>query len=113
MAANTFTYTVDFGARLQESPRVIEVRFGDGYAQRLGNGLNLRPREWALTFNARTQSEMTPILSFLQSRNGIEAFNWTDPDGVSGVWVCKQWTHSLPRFGTSDLSATFFEVFGE
>lgn len=113
MASTTFTYTPDFGAELTEKPRVLQSKFGDGYQQRVGDGINIRPRVWALSFNTRTAAEIAPILAFLRARNGVEAFNWTDPDGNAGVFKCAEWRRSLVQYGVNNLSCTFEEVFGE
>lgn len=107
----TFTYIADNGASLEEAPRVLESKFGDGYQQRVGDGINIRPRKWSLTFNSRTDAELAPIVAFLRARNGIEAFDWTDPEGVAGKFVCKSWTPTKVRYGVNNLTAEFNEVF--
>lgn len=107
----TWTYTPDFGADLNEKPRVLTAQFGDGYEQRVGDGINTRPRTWRLSFNTRTDAEIAPILAFLRARNGVEAFDWTDPDGVAGKFVCREWQRTPVKFGVNNLSATFVEVF--
>ena len=113
MASTTFTYTPDFGAQLTEKPRVLTARFGDGYSQDVGDGINVRLKSWAVTFNTRTDAEMAPILAFLRARNGIEGFNWTDPDGYTGVFICREWQRGLVKFGINSLSATFEEAPGK
>lgn len=107
----TFTYTPDFGARAQEKPRVLSSQFGDGYQQRVGDGINTNKRQWALTFAARTDSERDAILSFLRARNGVEAFDWTPPTGAAGRWVCQEWDTQLDRAGVNTVTATFVEDF--
>lgn len=112
MATTTFSYTPDYNAQLSQKPRILTAQFGDGYAQDAGDGINIAPRSWQLTFSTRTDAEIAPILAFLRARNGIEAFNWTDPDGVSGVFVCREWQRVPVQFGINNLSCTFMEVFG-
>ena len=107
----TWTYTPSYSIQLEEEPRVLAAQFGDGYQQRVGDGINIRPRKWTLQFDARTDAEMTPILAFLRARNGVEAFDWTDPDGVAGKFVCRRWSRTQPNFGINNLSAVFEEVF--
>lgn len=113
MASTTFTWTPDWNGSLSEEPRIKSAAFGDGYRQDVGDGINIRPRVWSLTFNTRTDAEIAPILAFLRARNGIEAFNWTDPDGTAGVFKCKKWQRVPVRTGINNLSCTFSEVFGE
>lgn len=107
----TFTYTPDNAGQLSVKPRVLEAKFGDGYSQRTGDGINIRPREWRLTFNTRTDAEMAPIVAFLEARNGIESFDWTPPTGAAGKFLCSEWQQTPVRAGINDLTATFREVF--
>lgn len=113
MASTTFTYTPDFGASLSEKPRVLMAQMGDGYQLRVGDGINIRPRKWSLSFNTRTDAELAPILAFLRARNGLESFNWTDPDGVVGVFKCAEWTRVPVKAGINNLSCVLEETFGE
>jgi phage-related protein len=107
----TFTYTPDNAAQVSVKPRVLSSKFGDGYEQRVADGINIRPRSWRLSFNTRTTAEMTPIVAFLEARNGIEAFDWTPPSGAAGKFVCEEWARTDVRYGISDLSAGFREVY--
>lgn len=107
----TFTYQPDNAAQVSVKPRVLTAKFGDGYEQRLGDGINIRPREWRLTFNTRTNAEMSPIVAFLEGQNGVASFDWTPPSGAAGKWVCEDWQQTVVRYGINDLSATFREVF--
>jgi len=106
----TFTYTPDLAAQVQVKPRVLTAKFGDGYEQRTADGINIRPREWGLTFNTRTDAEIAPIIAFLESSNGISAFDWTPPAGSTGKWVCENWIQTIVAKGVNNLSATFREV---
>lgn len=113
MASTTFTYAPDFGATLTEKPRVLSARFGDGYSQEVGDGINVRLKSWSLTFGTRTDAEVAPILAFLRARNGIEGFNWTDPDGYTGVFICREWQRVPVRSGINSVTATFEESPGK
>ena len=107
----TFNYTPDNAAQVKVKPRVLTSKFGDGYEQRVGDGINIRPREWTLTFNTRTTAEMSPIVAFLEAQNGIYSFDWTPSSGAAGKWVCEEWNQTDVRYGIKDLSCTFREVF--
>ncbi len=107
----TFTYIADNGAQLSVKPRVLESNFGDGYSQRVGDGINIRNRKWSLSFNSRTDAEIAPIISFLETQNGISSFDWLPPYGATGKWVCSEWQHQVVRFGINNVTAIFDEVF--
>jgi phage-related protein len=109
----TFTYQPDNMAQLTENPRVLRAQFGDGYMQRVGDGININPRKYQLSFNTRSTAEIAPIVAFLEAQNGIYSFDWTPPDGVAGKWITPDggWTHTFTRFGIHDLSVVFQEVY--
>ncbi|ATE60172.1 phage tail protein [Thauera sinica] len=106
----TFNWTHDYGAALEIKPRTREAKFGDGYAQEVLDGLNARPRTWAMSFEYRDHAEADAILAFLAANH--LAFDWTDPDGVSGRWRCASWRSTRPRPLAKTVTATFEEVFG-
>jgi phage-related protein len=107
-----FTYTPDFGAQVTKQPSVRSVKFSDGYEQRIAYGLNTAPQSWNLSFAQRTDAEAAAIEAFLSARNGVEAFDWTPPNGAQQFkFICRQWTRSLDRANLNTVSATFEQVF--
>lgn len=107
----TFTWDPQTATKKVE-PKVSRAAFGDGYEQRVAQGINSVSAEWSLTFIAEI-SEVDAIDSFLTARAGIEAFLWTDPRGNTISVVCESWA-AVPAQGlrSSGLSATFKQVFG-
>lgn len=109
---STFTWSPDPGASQTIQPRVRTANFGDGYQQRVGNGVNTMPRTWNLSFT-RPASLINNIDAFLVARAGAESFDWTPPVGAAGKWVCSNWSRTVPHRDVGTLSATFTEVFGD
>lgn len=107
----TWIIAPSFAAQLQEKPRVLTAGFGDGYEQRVADGINVRPRVWNLTFGARTTTERDAILTALRAENGITSFTWTDPLGYTGKFVCSEWNTSIENAAANTVTATFREVF--
>lgn len=107
----TFTYTPDYGAQVSVKPRVRVAQFGDGYEQRIADGINTRPQVWSLQFNNRTDTEAGNITTFLEARNGVEAFDWTPPGGSAIKVVCREWSKTVARYNLNSVSATFQQVF--
>ena len=108
---STFTYSPKYSSQVSKSPNVREAIFGDGYSQRVANGINTIKREWSLSFT-RTSSDIDAIDAFLEALDG-DSFDWTPPKGSAGKWTCKSWTTGLDTYGVETLTATFKEVFGE
>ena len=107
---STFTYLPMPGGVQTKRPRVITTQFGDGYQQRLGDGINTNPRSWSLRFT-RLTADIDAIESFLDARKGTESFDWVPPRGATGKWICSEWTRTEPTDNVQEISATFTEVF--
>ena len=107
----TFSYTPSFPALEQSAPIVRTVVFGEGYQQRLQFGLNRDPKNWALTFANRDDTERDNIITFLEARAGTESFDWTPPRGSAGKFLCRAWSTDMPIYGRTTINATFEEVF--
>jgi phage-related protein len=103
--------TPSYGAQKTSQPRVRNVQFGDGYAQRLRYGLNQDPKQWDLTWQNITEANADTIETFLEARAGAESFDWTTPDGSTGKWICQQWTKVIPYLNRATITATFTQVF--
>ena len=106
----TFNYVPAPGQSKNVTPRVLKAQFGDGYSQRVGDGINFKPRIYNLVFN-REVSELNAIDAFLTARAGIEAFYWTPLNGTAGVWLCESWARTDTLLHVGSISATFTEVF--
>jgi phage-related protein len=101
-----------YGAQKTSQPKVRQIKFGDGYAQRATVGLNQNPKSWTLTWEISATDAVT-IEAFLDARGTDAAsFDWTPPDSsTSYKWVCYSWTKSIPYYGRSTIQATFQQVF--
>ena len=107
-----FTYTPDYGASVTYRPRVRAVRFGDGYEQRVADGVNTGTDAWNLTFAVRTDVEALDILNFLAARGGVEAFDWTPPNESNAIRVvCREWNRSVDYADRNTITARFERVY--
>lgn len=107
----TFTIAPDYGVQVSERPRVLTAQFGDGYQQRVGDGINIAPEQWDLRFSVRTAAERDSLLAFFAARNGVESFDWTSPVGTVGKFVCPEWTYVPISVTNNTVSAKFVQVF--
>ena len=105
----TLNYTPDWGAKKQNKPRANKIQFGDGYEQRITDGLNSNMEVWSVTFK-RAKAEIDIIDDFLSDRSAVEAFNWVNPNGHSIVVKCEEWDTSYDSPGYDTLTATFTQV---
>lgn len=107
----TFTYSPSYSVSLTAEPRIKRSRFGDGYEQRVSDGINIVARKWSVEFSMRYQSEIDPIVAFLNTQNAIYSFDWTPPYGAAGKWVCDSYALRVDKGNMYSLSAVFREVF--
>ena len=105
-----FTWAPSHPASVDRMPKVKTARFGDGYEQRQADGLNNNLAVWNLVFSHRDSTEAAAIEAFLSARGGVERFEWTDPDGNDGAYICRKWTKSYPNGTSRTINAVFEEV---
>lgn len=109
--ADTFTWIPDDAPSGDTKFRVLETKFGDGYAQAIPDGLNVRSDVWPLKFDRRA-SDVLPIKAFLDAHIGV-SFNWTPPGvgSVAGLYRCNKGYSSTPRSGDQEVVSFTLEQY--
>lgn len=98
-------------------PRVIKIQFGDGYEQRVQEGINNITQSFSVTFNNRPKAEIDDIMAFLDNKAGTTAFDFTYPDtNASGnertvKVVCEDYTQTYSFDDFYSCTATFRRVY--
>ena len=104
-----------YSPQLSIENNIITVALGDGYEQRLKNGINASRRTFSLSFLNRSDTVTTNILNFLadplKGDNGAKAFDWTPPFGATGKWVCQNPSVTMVAHNLNDIELVFREVF--
>ena len=62
------------------APAVLTSRFGDGYEQRIPDGINTVRETISLTFSARPKAEIDDIKVFLDTTQSVTKFSLIVPD---------------------------------
>lgn len=112
-----WTYVPDRGLSKSSAPRIREVKFGDGYSQRMQDGINYMNESWSLTFTNRSFTDIAAMRSFLETRGGATSFTWQAPGESEVKVICRDWNiNTLNHTGTNStsigtLSATFERVY--
>ena len=103
--------TPQYGASRNSKPRFKKIQFGDGYQQRSSDGLNTNLKTYSLSFKG-DPALVKQVEDFLGARaaNGLEAFEWTTPEGTVIAVTCEEWGYTFDNYGWSTLSATFNQV---
>lgn len=90
--------------------RTLIARFGDGYQQTMGDGINNRIQSWPLEFTGKEET-IKPILTFLDKHAGFRSFLWTPPLGEQGYYKAVQPQLTALGAGNYTLSVTFEQIF--
>ena len=114
----------DRGLQRQSTPRVLVARFGDGYEQRIANGINSVDEVFNVTFNNRSAAEVDSITAYFASLKGATSFTYTIPDSTqtSNVApdtagerrikvVCQNYSQNYHHDGFYSVSATLKRVY--
>lgn len=104
--ALVLTFPVDSGVSGDITFRVRSIQFGDGYRQEVTDGLNPKEDKWPVSATGPAD-EIQPLIDFLDARGGVEAFLWTPPRGVQGLYKCKAYNTTDSHGDNVKLSATF------
>ena len=99
------------------SPKRYVANFGDGYEQRIAQGLNPLQETYTVTFNTRPKAEIDDIVAFFDSKQGVTNFSFTIPD-TNGVGnettikvICDDYSISYDYDDFYSCSAQFKRVY--
>lgn len=99
-------------APLPVEPQVTRYAFGDGYTQRVGNGLNPIAENWEVVWTLLSQTDRDTLSDFLKEKSGVTAFLWVPPgEEVARKYTCKRWLFRPNQTLLYDGTATFVEEF--
>jgi len=101
-----------YNTRINARPKVNTLSFGDGFEQRLTEGLNQNPLTVNLSFEL-SQIDADTAIAFLNARvEDGASFDYTLPSETSTrKFVCTSFPRSIPFLNRVTLSCTFREVF--
>ena len=88
----TFIATPDKSMTKTSAPKVLSVSFGDGYEQRIADGINSLRETYSLSFKTRPKADIEDIVVFLDTKKNVSKFLFTMPD-----------TNNTTRTGEKDL----------
>ena len=97
---------------VSHAPRVKSIKFGDGYEQRIKDGIHNDLIQISLAFEGRGIKESTAILHFLESRLGKDFFFFTPPSpyNTRRKFTCKSFSSNIVSQGVLNISAGFDQV---
>ena len=106
--------SVDKGFTRASKPKVHTMTFGDGYEQRLADGINNLAQTMSISFSTRPKAEIDDLVAFFESLGGVSKFRMTidDTNGNETIKViCREWNQTWSYDNFYSLSATFERVY--
>ena len=73
-------YRPDKSLKRSSKPKIHLATFGDGYEQRLADGINSVKETYSVSFATRPKADIDDIVAFFESKQGVTAFDFTIPD---------------------------------
>jgi phage-related protein len=97
-------------------PKVHLATFGDGYEQRLADGINTIKEEYSISFETRPKDTIDDITQYFESLKGVTAFNFTIPDSNNSgettiKVVCSEFDVTYDYGNFYSCNATFRRVY--
>ena len=112
-----FWWKPSYTSKVLNSPKVKINSFGNGYQQRIQDGLNNNLIQFSLNFDNRSENETVSILHFLKQRAGNESFIYNLPtiyakstSNLNTSFICLQWNVDFSSYNNYSITMDFIEV---
>lgn len=106
------------GMQRSDEWRILKAQYGDGYQQRILDGIHNLKRKWSLSWDNRPKEQAVAMLDYLKATKAA-SFPFKDPATGEVVQVfCDAWsiTWNISRQGGEQawgtIAADFEEAFG-
>ena len=115
---SAFEATADRGMGRASKHRVLTAKFGDGYEQRVLDGINSEDDSFNLSYNNRTAQDINLIAAFFDTKAG-KSFDFTITDTFTGgnlsnstiKVVCQEYNITYIRENFHSLTCTLRRVY--
>lgn len=104
--AERFTWRPNRSAPGTFQNAVRSAKFGNGYTQTAGDGINNETQSWDLTFTGR-KAKIAAILNFLRAQKGYKPFIWKTPFDGDLYFLCNTYQPTDQGGDMWSLTATF------
>jgi len=102
----------DTGIDRTSKPNIKEVKYGDGYSQRLAIGINQAPVAINLSYSNISTAEKLTLENFIKAHSSGQAILWAMPDEyLQRKWFISDWTITYVKYGIFSVKIGLQEVF--
>ena len=103
-----------FTTKVEEDDRTLVAMMGDGYEQRMRDGINSARLRFEIAYNKRRSAAVATVLAFLRAHGGRTAFLWTPPApfDTERQWVIRPpWQYEYVAYDCENLVFVIEEDF--
>lgn len=108
---DVFTWCPRINANAEIKFATRKAKFGDGYEQIAGDGINNRGQQWDLEF-VGDEKTIKAIADFLDKREGRKAFYWKPELNDLGLYRSESYKITALGNKVYSLTTSFVESFG-
>jgi len=110
-----FFWKPSYTSNANFEPNVIKIQFGNGYQQRINNGINSDLMKFDASFDNRLETEAVSMLHFLDQRGGQQSFIYNVPTIYSKInfntrFVAPNWNVSYNSYNNYSIKVKIEEV---
>jgi phage-related protein len=92
--------------------KILEVKYGNGYSVRAGDGYNNNQASWNVSWGSITSTDLGTLVSAFDAARGVDYFTWQAPgDAASKKWIVKKHSRSALAGSIYRVSATLDQCF--
>lgn len=101
----------------KSKPKVLTANFGDGYQQRIADGINSIDEVYTLRFKNREKAFIDDVVDFLDGKKGVTNFDFVVPDPSAGSnektikVICSDYSTNFEYDNFYTLTTTFKRVY--
>lgn len=89
----------------------IVANYGDGYTQRVGDGINKKREKWNIIFDNLTQTERDTLATFIDQAQSENTIEWTAPgDATEKKWIIDPESEVTEVAKTGDIYSITFTL---
>jgi phage-related protein len=118
LAKTEFFWKPTYASQLQMKPAVNLIKFGNGYEQRIADGINNNLQKFNLNFEGRDKNETRAIAHFLHKRKAVDPFFFDAPfpynfdisQSYPKRFICDEWDVAYNFYNNYNITAKFSET---
>lgn len=112
-----FWWKPSYNSVIDQQPTIRYNQFGNGYTQRIKDGLNFNLLKLNLSFENRSEMETVSILHFLNEMGGQKSFIYKAPSiyskslsNLNTKFICPNWAVSYVTYNNYSIRLELNEV---